>query len=71
MKISTDNLQNRPLVDFRWGFWGGILFDFFLQNGSQNWAARIYATVGEYCIGCEGVGAYGNVVVGTWCVGAW
>ena len=21
MKISTDNLQNRPLVDFRWGFW--------------------------------------------------
>ena len=27
------------------GFLGGILFD-FLQNGSQNWAARIYATVG-------------------------
>ena len=45
MKISTDNLQNRPLVDFRWGFWGVILFD-FLQNSSQNWAARIYATVG-------------------------
>ena len=45
MKISTDNLQNQPLMGFRWGFRGGILFD-FLQNGSQNWAARIYATVG-------------------------
>ena len=70
MKISTDNLQNRPLMGFRWGFWGGILFD-FLQNGSQNWEARIYATVGGYCIGCEGVGAHGDVVSWDVVVGAW
>ena len=52
-------------MGFRWGFWGGILFD-FLQNGSQNWEARIYATMGGYCIGCEGVGAHGDVVSGMW-----
>ena len=70
MKISTDNLQNRPLVDFRWGFWVEFCL-IFCKMVVKIGRARIYATLGGYCIGCEGVGAHRDVVSRDVAVGAW